>query len=61
MDGEIPEFRDILFMMSATHPDIMKKRPDMLRKVAQVFAEAQRILKDDPSAAWQSWPRNIQP
>ena len=48
MNGEIPEFRDILFVTLATHPDIMKERPDMLRKAAQVFAEAQKILKDDP-------------
>ena len=48
MNGEIPEFRDILFMTLATHPDVIKERPDMLRKVAQVFAEAQKILKDDP-------------
>jgi NitT/TauT family transport system substrate-binding protein len=48
MNGEIPEFRDILFMTLATHPDVIKERPDMLRKVAQVFTEAQKILKDDP-------------
>jgi NitT/TauT family transport system substrate-binding protein len=48
MNGEIPEFRDILFMTLATHPDVMKEKPEMLRKVAQVFAEAQKILKDDP-------------
>ena len=48
MNGEIPEFRDILFMTLATHPDIMKEKPDMLRKVAQVFTEAQKILKEDP-------------
>ena len=48
MNGEIPEFRDILFMTLATHPDIMKERPEMLRKVAQIFAEAQKILKDEP-------------
>jgi len=48
MNGEIPEFRDILFMTLATHPDIMKEKPDLLRKVAQVFTEAQRILKTDP-------------
>jgi NitT/TauT family transport system substrate-binding protein len=48
MNGEIPEFRNILFMTLATHPDIMKEKPDMLRKVAQVFSEAQKILKDDP-------------
>jgi NitT/TauT family transport system substrate-binding protein len=48
MNGEIPEFRDILFMTLATHPDVMKERPEMLRKVAQVFLEAHKILKDDP-------------
>ena len=48
MNGEIPEFRDILFMTLATHPDVMKEKPEMLRKVAQVFTEAQKILKDDP-------------
>jgi NitT/TauT family transport system substrate-binding protein len=48
MNGEIPEFRDILFMTLATHPDIMKEKPELLRKVAQVFAEAQHILKSDP-------------
>ena len=35
-------------MTLATHPDIMKGRPEMLRKVAQVFLEAHKILKDDP-------------
>jgi NitT/TauT family transport system substrate-binding protein len=35
-------------MTLATHPDVMKERPDMLRKVALVFSEAQKILKDDP-------------
>src|SRR5690242_18748759 len=40
MNGEIQEFRDILFMTLATHPDTMKERPEMVRKVAQVFLEA---------------------
>jgi NitT/TauT family transport system substrate-binding protein len=48
MNGEIPEFRNILFMVLATHPDVMKEKPETLRKVARVFAEAQKILKDDP-------------
>jgi len=48
MNGEIPEFRDILFMTLATHPDIIKEKPELLRKVAQVFTEAQHILKTDP-------------
>ena len=28
MNGEIPEFRDILFMMLATHPDNVKEKPE---------------------------------
>ena len=50
MNGEIPEFRDILFMTLATHPDIMKEKPEMLRKVAQVFAEAQTHPQDRSQA-----------
>jgi NitT/TauT family transport system substrate-binding protein len=48
MNGEIPEFRDILFMTLATHPDNIRDKPELLRKVAQVFTEATRILKTDP-------------
>ena len=48
MNGEVPELRDILFMVLATHPDIIKEKPELLRKVAQVFADAAKILKGDP-------------
>ena len=48
MNGEIPEFRDILFMTLATHPDNIRDKPELLRKVAQVFTEATKILKSDP-------------
>jgi NitT/TauT family transport system substrate-binding protein len=51
MNGEIPEFRDILFMTLATHPDNLKDKPELLRKVAQVFTEATKILKTDPARA----------
>ena len=51
MNGEIPEFRDILFMTLATHPDNLKDKPELLRKVAQVFTEATRILKTEPERA----------
>ena len=50
MNGEIPEFRDILFMTLATHPDNLKDKPELLRKVAQVFTEATKILKTEPAA-----------
>jgi NitT/TauT family transport system substrate-binding protein len=49
MNGEIPEFRDILFIVLATHPDIVKEKPELLRKVAAVFTEASAILKNDPA------------
>ena len=48
MNGEVPELRDILFMVLATHPDNIKEKPEVLRKVAAAFADAMRILKDDP-------------
>jgi NitT/TauT family transport system substrate-binding protein len=51
MNGEIPEFRDILFMTLATHPDNIRDKPELLRKVAQVFTDATNILKTDPARA----------
>jgi NitT/TauT family transport system substrate-binding protein len=48
MSGEIPEFRDILFMVLATNPDIAKEKPGLLHKVALVFTDAVAILKADP-------------
>ncbi len=49
MNGEVPEVRDILFMVLATHPDNIKQKPELLRKVAMAFGEAMKILKDDPT------------
>lgn len=51
MNGEIPEVRDILFMVLATHPDNLKDKSDLLRKVARVFTEAVAILKNEPARA----------
>ena len=48
MNGEIPEVRDILFMVLATHPDNIKEKPELIRKVARAFGEAVTILKSDP-------------
>jgi NitT/TauT family transport system substrate-binding protein len=48
MNGEVPEVRDILFMVLATHPDNIKEKPELLRKVAAVFTDAVKILKGDP-------------
>lgn len=48
MSGEVPEVRDILFMTLATHPDNVKQKPELLRKVAAAFFDAVQILKGDP-------------
>jgi NitT/TauT family transport system substrate-binding protein len=48
MSGEVPEFRDLIFITLTAHPDTIAQKPDLLRKVSLVFAEAQRLLKTDP-------------
>jgi NitT/TauT family transport system substrate-binding protein len=48
MSGEVPEVRDILFMVLATHPDNIKQKPEMLRKFVMAFSDAVKLLKDDP-------------
>jgi NitT/TauT family transport system substrate-binding protein len=48
MNGEVPEVRDILFMVLATHPDNIKEKPELIRKVAAVFTDAVKLLKGDP-------------
>jgi NitT/TauT family transport system substrate-binding protein len=48
MNGEVPEVRDILFMVLATHPDNIKEKPEVLRKVAAAIGDAVKILKGDP-------------
>jgi NitT/TauT family transport system substrate-binding protein len=46
MSGEVPAFRDLIFMTVCTYPEMLKKNPELARKVAAVFAEAQQILLD---------------
>jgi len=47
MNGEVPEVRDILFMVLATHPDNIKEKPETLRNVAHAIYDAVQILKSD--------------
>ena len=47
MNGEVPEVRDILFMVLATHPDNIKEKPELLKKVAHAAYDAVQILKND--------------
>lgn len=46
MSGDVPELRDLILMTLTVHPDTIRAKPELLRKVAQVFTEATRILKD---------------
>ena len=48
MSGEVPELSNIIFMTLAAHPDVIKEKPELLKKVALVFTEAHRILKNEP-------------
>jgi NitT/TauT family transport system substrate-binding protein len=46
MSGDLEEFRDMNFMGVATSEDIARNRPEFVKKVVQVFSEAQTILLD---------------
>lgn len=46
MSGEVPEFRNLIFMTVCTYPEMIKKDPELVKKVAAVFHEAQQILLD---------------
>jgi NitT/TauT family transport system substrate-binding protein len=46
MNGEVERFRDLIFMTLATHPTTLKDKPELVKKVVAVFAEAQAILLD---------------
>ncbi len=46
MSGEVAEFQDLIFMTLTAHPDTMRDKPELMRKVTQVFTEANRILRD---------------
>lgn len=46
MSGEVPAFRDLIFMTVCTYPEMLQKNPELAHKVAAVFAEAQKILLD---------------
>lgn len=46
MSGEVAEFRDLIFMTLTVHPDTIRGKPELLRKVARAFTEATRILRD---------------
>jgi NitT/TauT family transport system substrate-binding protein len=46
MNGEVEDFRDLIFMTLVTHPAMLEERPDLIEKIAAVFAEASEILLD---------------
>jgi len=46
MKGDVEQFRDLTFMGVVTTPDMIEKRPEVVKKLVAVFAEAQNILLD---------------
>ncbi|MGF7160886.1 NitT/TauT family transport system substrate-binding protein [Rhodoligotrophos appendicifer] len=46
MNGEVEQFRDLIFMTLVTHPSLIAEKPELVRKVVEVFVEAQQILLD---------------
>jgi NitT/TauT family transport system substrate-binding protein len=48
MRGEEPRFNDVIFLTLVAHPDIIAKKPDILRKVCAVYDEALKIIKTQP-------------
>lgn len=46
MSGDVAELRDLIFMTLTVHPDTIQAKPALLRKVAEAFTEATRVLKD---------------
>ena len=46
MSGDVPELRDLIFMTLTVHPETIRAKPELLRKVALVFSDAMRILKN---------------
>lgn len=46
MKGDLEEFNDLVFMGVVTSDQLIRTRPDFVRKVVNVFSEAQAILLD---------------
>jgi NitT/TauT family transport system substrate-binding protein len=46
MKGDVEQFRDLIFMGVVTTPDMIQNRPETVKRLVAVFAEAQRILLD---------------
>ena len=51
MGGEVPAFNDMIYMSLTTTPEALVKKRELITKVAAAFAEAQRIIKDNPERA----------
>ncbi|MCB1482113.1 MAG: ABC transporter substrate-binding protein [Rhodobiaceae bacterium] len=46
MNGEVEAFNDIIFMTVVAHPDVIAEKPDFLKDIGKIFAEAQTTLLD---------------
>lgn len=51
MGGEEETYDDLIFMVVAVHPETLRERPDLVRKVTRVMQDAVDIIKRDPARA----------
>jgi NitT/TauT family transport system substrate-binding protein len=49
--GEVPAFRDMIYMSLTTTPEAVTKKRELIAKVAKVITEAVQVIKDHPDRA----------
>ena len=48
MKGEEPRFNDVIFLTLVANPDIIKAKPDILRRVCAAYDDAMKIIHNEP-------------
>ena len=51
LGGEVPAFKDMIYMSLTTTPQMIAKKPELVRKVVAAFAEAHKVIKENPERA----------
>ncbi len=51
LGGEVPAFRDMIYMSLTTTPEAIAKKRELIAKVATVITEAVKVIKDNPDRA----------
>jgi ABC-type nitrate/sulfonate/bicarbonate transport system substrate-binding protein len=46
--GDEPRFKDVIFLTLVAHPDIIKEKADILRRVCAAYNDALHIIHSEP-------------